>query len=55
MTKFEVRWKFRGSEEQVTFVLARDRWHAQDRIWLLVPPGQLNRTIEFLLVEELDG
>lgn len=52
MRHYRVRWRFLGETEQITVVLANDRRHAEEMIWLFhVEPSQLRKTIKFVSIE----
>jgi hypothetical protein len=57
MKRFKVRWVFAEGLEmaRTSFVLARDKRHAKERIWMNhVEPSQLRHKIRFISVEETD-
>lgn len=57
MKQFEVRWRFwtdPGNWQRIAMVVARDRMHAEERVWLHhVSASQLRNRIEFVSVEEM--
>ena len=57
--RFEVHWRFIGERgkraEHTSIVLARDKGHAKERVWMLhVGYGELRQQIEFLQIKEVE-
>ena len=54
--RWEVVWRFVSGYEmaRTSMVIAKDRKHAQERVWMLhVETSQLRNKIDFISVEEV--